>query len=149
MEAMAKTMNRQEFFRVLGIGVGAASVANSLSACDSKAEVAPVGSDALDLTIQLDDVRYSDLLKKGYYVVVDNRVIVASVQPNQYVAVSPKCTHEGTTLVYKAGSNSFYCALDGSRYDITGKVLNGPATQPLRVYKISNDQKSNSLRIFS
>lgn len=149
MEAITKTMSRQEFFRILGICAGAVLMANSLSACDSKAEVGAPAIDALDLTIQLDDVRYSDLLKKGYYVVVDNRVILASVQPNQYVAVSPKCTHEGTTLVYKANSNSFYCALDGSRYDITGKVLNGPATQPLTVYKISNDQKSNSLRIFS
>ena len=142
-------MDRQEFFWLLGIGVGAVTLANTLSGCESKAKDMTLASDALDLTIQLDDVRYADLSKKGFYVVVNNRVIVANVQPNQFVAVSPKCTHEGTTLTFQANSNSFYCALDGSRYDLTGKVINGPATQVLTVYKVSNDQKSNSLRIFS
>lgn len=138
-------MDRQEFFRLVGLGVGAIC----LSGCESKAEDVALDQNILDVTIQLDDARYSDLLKKGFYVVVNNRVIVANVQPNQYVAVSPKCTHEGTTLVYQANSNSFYCALDGSRYDLTGKVMNGPATLPLLVYKVSNDQKSNTLRIFN
>jgi len=145
MEAISKTMDRQEFFRLVGLGVGAIY----LSGCESKAEDVALNKDAIDMTIQLDDARYSDLLKKGFYVVVNNRVIVANVQPNQYVAVSPKCTHEGTTLVYQPNNSSFYCALDGSRYDLTGKVTNGPATLPLTVYKVSNDQKSNSLRIFN
>lgn len=142
-------MDRQEFFRLIGIGVGSMTLANSLSSCESKADDAALLSDALDMTIQLDDARYTDLLKKGFYVVVNNRVIVANVQANQFVAASPKCTHEGTTLAFQANSNSFYCALDGSRYDLTGKVLNGPATLPLTLYKVSNDQKTNSLRIFS
>ena len=142
-------MNRGAFFRLLGISMGTLTLANTLSGCESKANDVEAASDALDLTIQLDDARYADLLKKGFYVVVNNRVIVANIQPNQYVAVSPKCTHEGTTLVYQANTNSFYCALDGSRYDLTGRPINGPATQALTVYKVSNDQKSNSLRIFN
>ncbi len=129
----------------MGLSMGAIY----LGGCVSKAEDVALNADLLDLTIQLDDARYSDLLKKGYYVVVNNRVIVANVQSNQFVAVSPKCTHEGTSLVFQANSNSFYCALDGSRYDLTGKVLNGPATLPLMLYKVANDQKSNTLRIFN
>ena len=84
-------MDRQGFFRVLGIGVGSMTLANSLSSCESKADDAALPSDALDMTIQLDDARYADLLKKGFYVVVNNRVIVANVQANQFVAASPKC----------------------------------------------------------
>lgn len=145
MKAISKTMNRQDFFRFMGLSMGAIY----LGGCVSKAEDVALNADLLDLTIQLDDARYSDLLKKGYYVVVNNRVIVANVQSNQFVAVSPKCTHEGTSLVFQANSNSFYCALDGSRYDLTGKVLNGPATLPLMLYKVANDQKSNTLRIFN
>lgn len=137
-------MNRQTFFQTLLGSLGILSV----SGCESKADDLQPTNLEIDLTIQLDDVKYKDLLKQGYYVVVDNRVVVAHVQPNRYVAVSPKCTHEGTTLVYKSANNSFYCALDGSRFDLTGKVINGPATKPLMVYSVSNDQKSNSLRIF-
>jgi cytochrome b6-f complex iron-sulfur subunit len=145
MKATSKTMNRQEFFRLMGLSAGAIYV----SGCVSKADDVPLNADALDMTIQLDDVRYSDLQKKGNYVVVNNRVIVANVQSNQFVAVAPKCTHEGTTLSFQANSNSFYCGLDGSRYDLTGKVITGPATKPLTVYSVANDQKTNSLRIFN
>lgn len=144
MEALSKTIDRHTFFRVLGASLGVVS----LSSCETKADDLSPASDALDLTIRLDDARYVDLLKQGFYVVVNNRVIVAHIQPNQYVAVSPKCTHEGSTLVYQANNNAFYCPLDGSRFDLNGKVIFGPATQPLVVYKVSNDQKSNTLRIF-
>jgi cytochrome b6-f complex iron-sulfur subunit len=136
-------MNRKAFFQVLGAGLGVVALAG----CESKAGDLAPDTDTLDLTIQLDDVRYKDLLKQGFYVVVENRVVVAHVQPNQYIAVSPKCTHEGTTLTYQASSKTFYCGLDQSRYDLTGKVLNGPATKALTVYNVANDQKSNSLRI--
>jgi cytochrome b6-f complex iron-sulfur subunit len=149
MEATSKTMNRQAFFRLLGVGFSAITVANSLSACESHAEDLAPNSDALDMTIQLDDARYANLQKAGGYTSVENRVIVAHIQANQYVALALKCTHEGTSLVYRADNNLFYCPLDQSRYDITGKVLAGPATQPLARYNVSNDQKSNSIRIFS
>jgi cytochrome b6-f complex iron-sulfur subunit len=136
-------MNRNQFFQTALAGIGVICAVG----CESKADDLAQPTDVLDLTIQLDDVRYKDLLKQGFYVIVDNRVVVANVQPNQYVAVSPKCTHEGTTLTYNAGSKTFYCGLDGSRYDLTGKVVNGPATKPLTVYSVANDQKTNSLRI--
>ncbi|TAE32908.1 MAG: Rieske (2Fe-2S) protein [Cytophagales bacterium] len=136
-------MNRKVFFQTALAGIGVICAVG----CESKADDMTPDSDVLDLTIQLDDARYKDLVKQGFYVVVENRVVVAHVQPSQYVAVSPKCTHEGTTLAYNAASKTFVCSLDQSRYDLTGKVVNGPATKPLTVYSVANDEKSNSLRI--
>ncbi len=42
-----------------------------------------------------------------------------------------RCTHLGCPLEYNAQAGSFDCQCHGSRFDLEGKVLNGPAKQPL------------------
>ncbi len=44
-------------------------------------------------------------------------------------AVSSICTHLGCVVNYV--EPQFHCPCHGSRYDRSGRVLNGPATQPL------------------
>jgi Rieske Fe-S protein len=50
----------------------------------------------------------------------------------QYAVLSPICTHRGCT-VEVAGAR-LECPCHGSAYDREGKVLNGPAEQPLTRY---------------
>ncbi|MCI8554663.1 MAG: FAD-dependent oxidoreductase [Clostridiales bacterium] len=46
--------------------------------------------------------------------------------------VKPFCTHLGCPLRWNADEKSWDCPCHGSRYDITGHIINNPAVEPLR-----------------
>jgi glycine/D-amino acid oxidase-like deaminating enzyme/nitrite reductase/ring-hydroxylating ferredoxin subunit len=46
-------------------------------------------------------------------------------------AVSLRCTHLGCLLRFNAAETSWDCPCHGSRFDVDGAVLEGPATRPL------------------
>jgi glycine/D-amino acid oxidase-like deaminating enzyme/nitrite reductase/ring-hydroxylating ferredoxin subunit len=47
-------------------------------------------------------------------------------------AVSLRCTHMGCLLRFNAAERSWDCPCHGSRFDVDGAVLEGPAVDPLR-----------------
>jgi len=59
--------------------------------------------------------------KAGVYRDLDGRVY----------AVSLRCTHLGCLLRFNAAERSWDCPCHGSRFDVDGEVLEGPATSPL------------------
>jgi glycine/D-amino acid oxidase-like deaminating enzyme/nitrite reductase/ring-hydroxylating ferredoxin subunit len=46
-------------------------------------------------------------------------------------AVSLRCTHLGCLLRFNGAENSWDCSCHGSRFDVDGTVLEGPASRPL------------------
>ena len=51
-------------------------------------------------------------------------------------AVSLRCTHLGCLLRFNDAERSWDCPCHGSRFDIDGAVLEGPAVEPLDHHEI-------------
>lgn len=69
-------------------------------------------------------------------------------QGNTLSAVSAVCTHLGCT-VQLSGENSlskqFHCPCHGSKYDVNGNVIHGPAKKALSWFELKKDVNSNEL----
>ena len=141
-------IDRHEFFRLVGATAGAVLLTGCASACAGATNPDLMASPArkIDFSLDLNDKRNESLKAKGGYVIV-NDVLVAQTKDGFFIAVSAKCTHEGTLLVYKPVENQFYCPLDLSRFDARGQVAVGPATQALQRYLTVAETSTGVLRI--
>ena len=54
-------------------------------------------------------------------------------------ALNPTCTHAGCTVLFNPSEKSWDCPCHGGRFDVSGKVLNGPPTRDLEAVVISYD----------
>lgn len=51
-------------------------------------------------------------------------------------AVSPLCTHQGCQVVFNPAEHTWDCPCHGSRFDIHGRVLDGPAKKALEKHEL-------------
>jgi len=51
-------------------------------------------------------------------------------------AVSPICTHLRCVVSFDASEGNWHCPCHGSRFDVDGEVLRGPARKPLERVEI-------------
>ena len=65
---------------------------------------------------------------------LEDPVYVLALDNGQYAALSPICTHQGCTVDIKGAQ--LVCPCHGSTYDREGKVLQGPAEDPLTRYRV-------------
>jgi Rieske Fe-S protein len=69
---------------------------------------------------------------------LDKDILIARTDVDTYVAVDIKCTHKGCQVGYKQEMEKtpyFECPCHGSKFDMEGKPLNGPAKIPLGTYQ--------------
>jgi cytochrome b6-f complex iron-sulfur subunit len=150
------TIDRKEFMRQVGLSFGAIMLMNCLQSCGDVSEIPdpnPTGTTGkLDFTININDATYSSLKTKGNAVVVKaQNVIIARVNDTNgtWIAVDSRCTHEQTTINYRASSNDFLCPLHGSTFSATGAVTKSPANAALTRFNTSFDATNNTLRVFA
>jgi Rieske Fe-S protein len=55
-------------------------------------------------------------------------------------AVSARCTHLGCLVAFNNAERSWDCPCHGSRFDVDGAVLQGPAVRPLRALSDGEDE---------
>ena len=138
MSALFKTINyyfmeRRNF--ISGIGKTAAFICSGslLNAC-SKSSSSP--STSLPFTIDLGQ----NLSTVGSSKINGNIVVIriaASDDPSSFDALSLICTHQGCSMNYDSNNSVLFCPCHGSMFDMNGKVLQGPATQPVKKYTVT------------
>lgn len=126
-------MNRRTFMTWVGVGGLASSLPVALAACSPtnktesspNIEFQPVGS-----VEELD--KSSQLLKKSP---VGSVLVVRTAATNELSAVNPTCTHAGCVVQWQGTQEKFVCPCHGSEFGTDGKVLKGPAKNPLKTYQ--------------
>ena len=77
-------------------------------------------------------LEYVATVRDGYVETKTEKALWAVKQPDGQVTVfSPMCTHLGCGYHWDAGAQQFKCPCHGSVYDVSGRVLAGPAPRPL------------------
>jgi cytochrome b6-f complex iron-sulfur subunit len=74
-------------------------------------------------------------------------ILVMRTSMTALQAVSDVCTHAGCAVVYDRVNKVLNCPCHGSRYALTGSVLRGPATMPLKRYTLEFDPGMNLVTI--
>jgi cytochrome b6-f complex iron-sulfur subunit len=140
--------SRREILRGL-----AATAATVVTGCPSE-DPGPEASASMcgdNLCIDLDDPANAALLEVDGSLIVRaprDRIIVVRTSATMLLAVSDICTHAACGVRYQRASHVFDCPCHGSRYSLTGAVLQGPANRPLAKYRIQVDPETNLLTIF-
>ena len=74
-------------------------------------------------------------------------ILVTRISDTEYHALSMMCTHQGNTLNSTLTDGAIVCPLHLSKFDLKGKVLQGPAEEPLKAYDAIFDATKRELRI--
>jgi nitrite reductase/ring-hydroxylating ferredoxin subunit len=81
------------------------------------------------------------------YMVAGVSLLITQPKKGVFKAFKGICTHQGGKLTSLSGPNLF-CPLHGASFDsTTGKVLTGPASAPLKAYKVTVSGKTLKVTI--
>ena len=116
--------NRREFLGTLTLASGLFSLLKSVPAQAKKLAI------PLSKAEKLKIVGASEVLEVKNLTVLFVRDSETTIR-----ALDPICTHKKCTVAYNKAEKRVECPCHGSAYGLDGKVLKGPATQPLKVYE--------------
>lgn len=126
-------MQRRDFINNLAQMTTFVTAGSLIAAC-SKSSGNPsgngTGSDSTLISANLD----SELTDVGDAKVSGTNIVIREATgdtASSFIALSLICTHQGCTVNFDGTNDVFNCPCHGSKYDGSGKVINGPATKPL------------------
>ena len=143
-----KSTSRRQFLKE-GALVGAGLSAGMLSCAASLRTITPQGRDG---RIVVDTSSIEEFREVGAAVLVNNGesedpVILVRTTDTEYRAFSSVCPHLGCNV--RKNRFGFRCPCHGSAFDLSGKVVTGPANEDLPSYDVEIDGDSVSIRISS
>ncbi|MGC1308220.1 MAG: ubiquinol-cytochrome c reductase iron-sulfur subunit [Phormidesmis sp.] len=146
-------MKRREFVNFVGLGLVATSLPVAIAACTPTAEApeetadeAPAANEtataeagsspgedgfaSLGTVSELDSAGFlaSEDFAAGPVIVIRDPANTENV-----IAVNSTCTHQGCTVAWK--DSEFACPCHGSKFEVDGSVIEGPAAEPLGTYE--------------
>jgi len=68
----------------------------------------------------------------------NDRIVIIRTDATSFTALSNICTHAGCAVRFD-GSSKLNCPCHGSSFALSGAVLRGPATRPLKTYTVTFD----------
>lgn len=136
-------MKRRDFINWVGLGLLASSLPVAIAACSEQtatSETKSAGEGGWQ------KVGTAAELDKTGQLLVDNSpvgavLVIGKSQSANLIAVNPNCTHKGCPVKWNEAGKKFTCPCHDSEFAADGKVLKGPADQPLKTYaaKIEGD----------
>jgi glycine/D-amino acid oxidase-like deaminating enzyme/nitrite reductase/ring-hydroxylating ferredoxin subunit len=84
-----------------------------------------------------------DKIKKGEGKVIraDGQILaVYRDQENNLSVFDAHCTHRMCPLTFNKNENSWDCPCHGSRFDMKGNIISGPAVEPLKRFEIKSEE---------
>ena len=131
-------VSRRDFFTQVGVGACAVAAAGSglvtLDYLKPKVLFEPSTTFIAGTPLDFSDgvVRFNKE-KKAYVIGTANGVY----------ALSAVCTHLGCITRYKSDEKLIACPCHGSRFDLEGNVIHGPAPRPLPWLDVTEDAQGN------
>lgn len=159
-----KGVSRGEFLRNLGMSSSALMAfycMGTLSSCTGKdndptpggtppgGTLAVTGTTTganLDFTIDLAAYNDKNLKAEGEFAVIGDAIVIALAN-KKYVALSKRCTHQGTPVGYRKTKGDIQCPNHLSEFKLDGSVQKGPATSPLTVFNTTLSKDGKTLNV--
>ncbi len=91
-------------------------------------EVGPVS----DFGDQPRNTEYSYQYQDGWYQASRTRRVLVRKEGPAFAVISTECTHLGCGVTWMPDIQRFFCPCHGAEFDAGGKVLKGPALEPLK-----------------
>ena len=77
----------------------------------------------------------------------NEKLLVVRRPMDEFVVLSAVCTHAGCTVRYDAASDQAACPCHGSRFNLAGAVVNGPASRSLKRFTATYDATAQTVTI--
>ncbi len=132
-------MDRRVFLKALAASGGAAALGAFLAACAPSVNAGGGSSSGSGITLDLTKPENQSLAAVGGTLALDadnldqKGLLLYRLNETTVLAFSRKCTHMGCAVGGFINGIST-CPCHGSQYDTSGKVVKGPAPNPLKSY---------------